>query len=114
MMIRAWRRRPLPSRSDERDLGKKFGLDLHARSIAAAAIDRVTFELTRSKLTLSHDHIKTRVEGMPGSLPVANQAGSVVVSQECDSSVPAASRTLIDGQRWRDSRNDGTSSGPNC
>ena len=33
------------------------GLDVHARSVAAAAIDGVTGELFQSRLTPSYDHI---------------------------------------------------------
>jgi transposase len=36
-----------------------LGLDVHARSVAAAAaIDGVTGELFRARLTPSHDHIR--------------------------------------------------------
>jgi transposase len=51
------------------------GLDVHARSVAAAAIDSVTGELTQSKLTPSHDHIRSWVQGLPGPVAVAYEAG---------------------------------------
>ncbi len=45
------------------------GLDVHARSVAAAAIDGVTGELFQSKLTPAHDHIRSWIQDLPG--PVA-------------------------------------------
>jgi transposase len=51
------------------------GLDVHARSVAAAAIDGVTGELIQTKLTPSHEHIRSWVEGLPGSVAVAYEAG---------------------------------------
>src|SRR4051794_32083807 len=46
------------------------GLDVHARSVAAAAIDGVTGELFGSKLTPSHEHIWSWLKGLPGPVAV--------------------------------------------
>jgi transposase len=51
------------------------GLDVHARSVAAAAIDGVTGELFQAKLTPSHDHIRSWLAGLPGPVAVAYEAG---------------------------------------
>jgi transposase len=51
------------------------GLDVHARSVAAAAIDGVTGELFQTKLTPSHDHIRSWIEDLPGPVAVAYEAG---------------------------------------
>ncbi len=51
------------------------GLDVHARSVAAAAIDGVTGELVRAKLTPSHEHIRSWLCGLPGPVAVAYEAG---------------------------------------
>jgi transposase len=51
------------------------GLDVHARSVAAAAIDGVTGELFQSKLTPSHDHIRSWISDLPGPVAVAYEAG---------------------------------------
>ncbi len=51
------------------------GLDVHARSVAAAAIDGVTGELTKAKLTPSHDQIRSWIGGLPGPVAVAYEAG---------------------------------------
>ena len=51
------------------------GLDVHARSVAAAAIDGVTGELFRARLTPSHDHIRSWVRDLPGPVAVAYEAG---------------------------------------
>lgn len=51
------------------------GLDVHARSVAAAAIDGVTGELFQSKLTPSSEHIRSWVAGLPGPVAVAYEAG---------------------------------------
>ena len=51
------------------------GLDVHARSVAAAAIDGVTGELVQAKLTPSHEHIRSWVEKLPGPVAVAYEAG---------------------------------------
>lgn len=51
------------------------GLDVHARSVAAAAIDGVTGELVQSRLTPSHDHIRSWVSDLPRPIAVAYEAG---------------------------------------
>lgn len=51
------------------------GLDVHARSVAAAAIDGVTGELFQSKLTPSHEHIRAWVQALPGPVAVTYEAG---------------------------------------
>ena len=51
------------------------GLDVHARSVAAAAIDGVTGELFQAKLTPSHEHIRSWVQGLPGPVAVTYEAG---------------------------------------
>ena len=51
------------------------GLDVHARSVAAAAIDGVTGELFQAKLTPSYDHIRSWITGLPGPVAVAYEAG---------------------------------------
>ncbi len=51
------------------------GLDVHARSVAAAAIDGVTGELIQSKLTPSYEHVVSWLEGLPGPVAVAYEAG---------------------------------------
>jgi transposase len=51
------------------------GLDVHARSVAAAAIDGVTGELVQSRLTPSYDHIAGWLRGLPGPVAVAYEAG---------------------------------------
>ena len=51
------------------------GLDVHARSVAAAAIDGVTGELIQTKLTPSHAHIRSWLEGLPGPVAVTYEAG---------------------------------------
>ena len=51
------------------------GLDVHARSVAAAAIDGVTGELVQAKLTPSHEHIRSWLAGLPGPVAVAYEAG---------------------------------------
>ncbi len=51
------------------------GLDVHARSVAAAAIDGVTGELFQTKLTPSHEHIISWVQDLPGPVAVTYEAG---------------------------------------
>jgi transposase len=51
------------------------GLDVHARSVAAAAIDGVTGELFQTKLTPSYDHITSWLNDRPGPVAVAYEAG---------------------------------------
>jgi transposase len=51
------------------------GLDLHATSVAAAAIDDVTGELLQERLTPSYDHITGWLRERPGPVAVAYEAG---------------------------------------
>lgn len=51
------------------------GLDVHARSVVAAAIDGVTGELFQSRLTPSYEHVRSWVAGLPGPAAVAYEAG---------------------------------------
>ena len=51
------------------------GLDVHARSVAAAAIDGVTGELVQAKLTPSHEHIRSWIRELPGPVAVTYEAG---------------------------------------
>ncbi|MGN6130228.1 MAG: IS110 family transposase [Nocardioidaceae bacterium] len=51
------------------------GLDVHARSVAAAAIDGDTGELVQAKLTPSHEHICGWINDLPGPVAVAYEAG---------------------------------------
>jgi transposase len=51
------------------------GLDVHARSVAAAAIDGVTGELRQARLTPSHEHIRSWLRDLPGPVAVAYEAG---------------------------------------
>ena len=41
------------------------GLDVHARSVAAAAIDGVTGELLQARLTPSYEQIRAWVDALP-------------------------------------------------
>lgn len=51
------------------------GLDVHARSVAPAAIDGTTAEVVQSRLTLSFEHIESWLRGLPGPVAVAYEAG---------------------------------------
>ena len=51
------------------------GLDVHARSVAAAAIDGVTGELFQARLTPSHEHVRSWLGDLPGPVAVAYEAG---------------------------------------
>lgn len=51
------------------------GLDVHARSVVAAAIDGVTGELIQTRLTPSHEHIRSWLGDLPGPVAVAYEAG---------------------------------------
>ena len=51
------------------------GLDVHARSVAAAAIDGVTGELVQARLTPSHEHIQSWLADLAGPVAVAYEAG---------------------------------------
>jgi transposase len=48
---------------------------VHARSVAAAAIDGVTGELFQTRLTPAHDHIRSWIDQLPGPVAVAYEAG---------------------------------------
>lgn len=48
---------------------------MHARSVAAAAIDGVTGELKQAKLTPSYDHVRDWIQGLPGPAAVTYEAG---------------------------------------
>jgi transposase len=51
------------------------GLDVHARSVAAAAIDGDTGEFVQARLTPSHEHIRSWLCDLPGPVAVAYEAG---------------------------------------
>ncbi|MGH3368390.1 MAG: IS110 family transposase [Nocardioidaceae bacterium] len=51
------------------------GLDVHARSVAAAAIDGVTGELFQTTLAPAHDHIGSWIRELHGPVAVAYEAG---------------------------------------
>ncbi|GAA1145137.1 IS110 family transposase [Nocardioides aquiterrae] len=51
------------------------GLDVHARSVAAAAIDGVTGELVQARLTTSFEHIESWIRDLAGPVAVAYEAG---------------------------------------
>jgi len=51
------------------------GLDVHARSVAAAAIDGVTGELFQTRLTPAHEHIRGWIQELPGPVAVTYEAG---------------------------------------
>jgi transposase len=51
------------------------GLDVHARSVAAAAIDGVTGEVTRTRLAPSPEVVLAWVVQLPGPVAVAYEAG---------------------------------------
>jgi len=51
------------------------GLDVHARSVAAAAIDGVTGELFKARLTPAHDHVRGWIRELPGPVAVTYEAG---------------------------------------
>ncbi len=51
------------------------GLDVHARSVAAAAIDGVTGELRQAKLTPSFEQIRSWIGELPGPVAVTYEAG---------------------------------------
>ncbi len=51
------------------------GLDVHARSVAAAAIDGATGELSQARLTSSHDQILSWIGALPGPVAVTYEAG---------------------------------------
>src|SRR3954451_21520227 len=51
------------------------GLDVHARSVAAGAVDGLTGEVLRHRLTPSHEHIRAWVSELPVPVAVAYEAG---------------------------------------
>lgn len=51
------------------------GLDVHATSVVAAAIDGVTGELCQERLTPSYDHITSWLRQRPGPVAVTYEAG---------------------------------------
>jgi len=51
------------------------GLDVHARSVAAAAIDGVTGELFQARLTPSFEHVRAWCASLPGPVAVVYEAG---------------------------------------
>ena len=51
------------------------GLDVHARSVAAAAIDGVTGEVRQARLTPAHDQIRSWIAELPGPVAVTYEAG---------------------------------------
>lgn len=52
-----------------------IGLDVHARSVAAAAIDGVTGEVFQTKLPPGYDRIIAWVQGLPGPVAATYEAG---------------------------------------
>src|SRR3954470_18036188 len=52
-----------------------IGLDVHARSVVAAAIDGVTGEVSQTRLTPSFEHIQEWIKQLPGPVAVAYEAG---------------------------------------
>lgn len=51
------------------------GLDVHARSVAAAAVDGLTGELVQTRLTPSYDEIRSWVRSLPAPAAVTYEAG---------------------------------------
>jgi transposase len=51
------------------------GLDVHARSVVAAAIDGVTGEVLKARLSPSHDQIRSWIDDLPGPVAVTYEAG---------------------------------------
>ena len=51
------------------------GLDVHARSVAAAAIDGVTGELSQARVTPSHGQVRSWIEQFDGPVAVVYEAG---------------------------------------
>ena len=52
-----------------------IGLDVHARSVVAAAIDGVTGEVARARLTPSYEHVQEWIKQLSGPVAVAYEAG---------------------------------------
>jgi transposase len=55
--------------------GRVLGLDVHARSVAVAAIDGETGEVFRARLTPSHVEVIDWVRGLPGPSAAVYEAG---------------------------------------
>lgn len=51
------------------------GLDVHARSVVATAIDGGTGQPIQSRLTPPHGHVRSWLGDLPGPVAVAYQAG---------------------------------------
>jgi len=51
------------------------GLDVHARSVAAAAIDGVTGELFQARLSPAYEQVESWVRALPGPVAVTYEAG---------------------------------------
>ena len=51
------------------------GLDVHARSVVAAAIDGVTGEVFRARLTPAYEDVIGWVQALPGPGAAAYEAG---------------------------------------
>jgi transposase len=51
------------------------GLDVHARSVVAAAIDGETGEVFRARLTPSYEHIRNWIGDLPGPVAASYEAG---------------------------------------
>jgi transposase len=80
------------------------GLDVHARSVVAAAIDGVSGEVFRARLTPAHEEVVRWVRGLPGPSAVVYEAGPtgfglcralVTASIRCE--VAASSKLLRPG-----------------
>lgn len=51
------------------------GLDVHARSVVASALDGATGEITERRLTPAHEDVAAWIEGLPGPVKVTYEAG---------------------------------------
>ncbi|GAA4661739.1 hypothetical protein GCM10023197_14340 [Gordonia humi] len=51
------------------------GLDVHARSIVAAAIDGETNRLVQARLTPAYEHVRSWLQNLPGPVAVTYEAG---------------------------------------
>ena len=92
------------------------GLDVHARSVAAAAIDGVTGELVQAKLTPSHEHVRSWLRDLPGPVAVAYEAGPtgfglarflLATEVECVVVAPSKLQRPAGDRVKTDSRDDG-------
>ena len=80
------------------------GLDVHARSVVAAAIDGVTGEVFRARLTPGNDDVLGWVRALPGPSAVVYEAGPSEVRQSSEAELPA--------RRWVDSTGSTRAPGP--